>query len=249
MAVKIRQEINILNHSVSSADTSGEKVQLDTSQYVNPTYYLEIVANNTSASNWTVSLRDVTGSSTISGSDITVPANTTSYTRYRTNALTLTAGAREYRTIQLLLVNTNLKVARLIIIDEPTTLISSETQIEIGNHETSRTNESSAPLANPKYWLYTAANWDGTKTFYAEATYDSGSMDTITVTLQEDDGSFGSWADLATIVSAGTTTTPTRTRVSFTPTDGRHYRIASLNGSMDDHDLYNAKIIVDQEGA
>ncbi len=73
---------------------------------------------------------------------------------------------------------------------------------------------------------------------------------TTTITLQEDDGSFGSWTDKKVIVSNGTASTPTRVRSSFfTPTTGRHYRIvfkSGYNGAT--FAIYNAKIIVNQSG-
>src|SRR5258705_107316 len=73
---------------------------------------------------------------------------------------------------------------------------------------------------------------------------------TGTVKLQEDNGSFGSWADKVTIVSAGTAATATRVRsASFTPVSGRNYRIVTQNSSsMGSLSIYNAKIIVDQTG-
>lgn len=70
-----------------------------------------------------------------------------------------------------------------------------------------------------------------------------------TIALQEDDGSYGTWTDKVYIVHAGqVVSTSTRTRsAAFTPTTGRHYRIAfreGYNGAT--HTIYNAKIVVDQ---
>ncbi len=63
--------------------------------------------------------------------------------------------------------------------------------------------------------------------------------------LQEDNGAFGGWVNTSTIVSAGSATTPTRVRSSsFTPTNGRNYRIAARGNTS--INIYNTKIIVDQ---
>lgn len=248
MAIKIRQEISIINLDISgiSASNSNEIVQLDTTQYVNPTYYFEVVTSASNTGGGTFTLRR-NGTTT---DDVSITNTSVANVRLRSTSFTPPAGQTEYiarnnRTSG----NTGLKSARIIIIDNPTTLTSTETQIEIGNNETGKTNTTASALNNPKYWLYTAANWDGTKTFYAECTYAMSTTKVSgTITLQEDNGSFASWADKVTIVSAGTASTPTRVRsASFDPTDGRHYRIATKNSSSKSTlSIYNAKIIVDQ---
>lgn len=250
-AAVIRQEINLLDHATGSmVDPAGapERSQLDTTQYNGSvTYYFEIVYS--SGETGTASLRR-NGTTT---DDATINLAAVNNTRSRTS-FTPPAGQTSYFVYSATGSMTELvQAARIIIIQDTSTssLTTTETQIEIGNSETGRTNTTSSPLTNPKYWLYTAANWDGTKTFYAETTWVTSATNfTLTVTLQEDDGSFGTWSDLATIVNANTNTTVTRTRsASFTPTTGRHYRIASLQSSAaggKNHSLYNAKIIVGQ---
>lgn len=257
MAVKIRQEINILDAILSAAGgssaTSNEIVQLDTTQYVNPTYYFEAVADSTVSISFNVTLRRK-GTST-DDATVNIPLLTTSYTRKRSSSFSPPAGQTEY-VVQIdntVGATKNVKAARIIIIDNPTTLTSAETQIEIGNNETSSAT-SANPLVSPKYWLYTAANWSGGTVFYAEVTYaGSNSKSSIGYTLQEDNGSFASWTDKVTIVSAGAATTPTRVRsAAFTPTDGRHYRLKvdGTNLAMSATvSTYNAKVIVDQSNA
>lgn len=253
MAVKIRQEINLLDKDligiVGSSAPANELVQIDTTQYVNPTYYFEVVGRTNDSLNYIQLLRGA-------NVDARVPKSSlgTNYTRSRvTFDFNPPGGQSDYHVnIQSITSGKTCDViaARIIIIDNPTTLTSSETQIEIGNNETSSAT-SKNPLTNPKYWTYTAANWDGTKTFYAEVTYaGSSSKSSIGYTLQEDDGSFGTWTDKVTIVSAGSATTATRVRsTSFTPTGGRHYRLAvdGTNLAMSATvSTYNAKVIVDQ---
>jgi hypothetical protein len=97
-----------------------------------------------------------------------------------------------------------------------------------------------------KYWKYTAANLDGAKTFYWEVTALSASSKSVyNFVLQEDNGSFGSWTDVSTISNSNATAV--RTRSTFTPTDGRNYRIAyNVASSKSAASIYNAKIIVNQ---
>src|SRR3990167_4031418 len=250
MAAQIRQEINILDHLMAGPSgsilLSNEKAQLDTTQYNGTgTYYFEIVSYSSVSLAYTVQLQGSVDASLVT---ISVPTSTTTPTLFRSASFTPTAGAQN---VDVLISSTagatkNVKSARIIVIQNATTLTNTETQIEIGNYNTGRTVEAAAILTNPKYWKYDASKWDGTKTFYAEAVYDSGSMDTVTVGIYEaTDITAPSWSLNATIVSAATTEVPTRTRVAFTPVDGRWYTIFSLNGSMDNHDIYRAGVVVD----
>src|SRR3990167_9175266 len=253
MAVQIRQEINVIDH-ICGSNTSGvtvfsEIVQLDTTQYNGTvTYYIEFLAINTDSVDKAVSLAYGAGSGTAEVT-INITAGTSAYTLFRTSWTTSVAIRDLYLKIAQT-TSTNqvlVKSARIVIIQNATTLTNTETQIEIGNYNLARTTESAIALVNPKYWKYDASKWDGTKTFYAEAVYNSGDHNTISVYLYEaTDITAPSWTLNATIVSAATTTTHTRTRVAFTPVDGQWYTIFSLNGSMDNHDIYNAKVVVDQ---
>ena len=71
----------------------------------------------------------------------------------------------------------------------------------------------------------------------------------VGIALQEDDGNFGSWTFKTQVISSGvsTSTTSTTRSASFTPTNGRHYRlVASSTSASASYDIYNAKIVVDQ---
>lgn len=253
MAAVIRQEINILDHNIAAAasdTTSNEIAQLDTTQYNGTVaYYFEALCSKTAGDSVTIALRrsgTTTDDATIASASIG-----TSLGLVRSAAFTPPAGATSYRVFVDYTSGTGavVKAARIVVTQSATTLTNTETQIEIGNYNLTRTTESAAILTNPKYWKYDASKWDGTKTFYAEAVYDSGDMDTISVYLYTTSDILApSWSSAATIVNAATTTTPTRTRVAFTPVDGNWYTIFSLNGSMDNHDIYRAGIVVDQSG-
>jgi len=251
MATQVKQEINLLDHLLGSltsgTSSSNERAYIDTTQYNGTvTYYFEVVATNTDSSAKTI---DLFGGA-ISNETISVPSGTTSFTLFRSSAFTITGPQETYARIFDATTSANqvqLKSARIVIIQNATILTNTETQIEIGNYNLARTTEAATILTNPKYWKYDASKWDGTKTFYAEAVYDSGDMDTISVYIYTTSDILApSWSSAATIVSAATTTVPTRTRVAFTPVDGRWYTIFSLNGSMDNHDIYRAGIVVRQ---
>jgi hypothetical protein len=71
----------------------------------------------------------------------------------------------------------------------------------------------------------------------------------INFVLQEDNGSFGSWTNVASTLTNtySTTTSAIFTTNNFTPTDGRHYRlVASSSNSGTTYSIFNAKIVVDQ---
>src|SRR3990167_1901913 len=243
---QIRQEINIIDGIITAAGDNHGIVQLDTTQYNGTvTYYFEVVAKVASGT-LTVALERV-GTAT---QDATIDVTETSFTLKRSTAFTPPAGQTVYNINLANGTTPQVKSARIIIIQNATTLTNTETQIEIGNYNTSRTAETATILTNPKYWKYVAANWDGTKTFYAEAVHATAlsNMDTMAVYLYEaTDITAPSWSAVATIFS-GTlgVTTPLRSRVAFTPVDGRWYTIFSLNGSMDNHDIYRAGVVVQQ---
>jgi hypothetical protein len=257
MAVKIRQEINILTTLLTAAGgvsgTSNEIVQLDTTQYVNPTYYFEIVGDSTISISFNVTLRRK-GTST-DDATANIPLLTTAYKRVRSASFTPPAGQTEYVVFidATAGATKNVKSARIIVIDNPTTLTSSETQIEIGMTKTGLTSTTATKVVPDttltKYWKADTTLWDGTITYYAEVTYlMASSKSSGTFVLQEDNGSFASWTDKVTIVNAGVASVATRVRsASFTPTNGRNYRIAYLVASSKSAaTIYNAKIIVDQ---
>lgn len=252
MSVIIRQEINLVTGGsvVGTHDFKGI-VQLDTTQYVNPTYYFEAVVSNGSGTG-TVSLRrngTTTDDATLS------PTGSLSNVRQRSASFTPPSGKTEYFVHVVSSTNTGISAARIIIIDNPNALTSTETQIELGTNGSvdvgqSVTAISTAPATNtrPRYWLYTAANWDGTKTFYFEAVLNSQSTKvTASAQLQQDNGSFASWTAVGTDISTSAGVVTRVRSVAFTPVDGRHYRIVYYTSNSKSAIIaWNAKIIVDQ---
>lgn len=253
MSAKIRQEINIQTQSLAvsnAASNSNQIVQIDTTQYDNPTFYFETVAKNVGASgNATITLRR-NGTSTDDATN-TYSTSDTSETRKRSTSFSPPAGQTEYIFRGTPNGGTfTVDAVRIIVIDSSSSPTKSETQIEIaGTGGSTYTSTTAIAMTAPKYWTYTAARWDGTKTFDAEVVWRTASTNTATITLQEDNGSFASWANIITIVNAASSTTPTRTRTTahFIPTDGRHYRIAVLSSTTKSTvTIYCAKVVVNQ---
>jgi hypothetical protein len=251
----IRQEINILDSSYSASNatiTSDEFSQLDPTQYSGTvSYYFEIVGSASAGSSGNIHLRRQ-GTTTDDASISTSGLGTTA-TRLRSAAYSAPGSATEYFVHADAAgsgKNLTIKAARIIVIQTSSPMTSTETQVEIGSHVIAQTNTGIAPLNDTKYWTYNASSWDNSPSFYAEATYKVVNTN-LTVYLQEDNGSYGSWTNKATIISSGGSATPARVRAGFTPTEGMHYRLATIivgAAGTYNYDLYNAKIVVDQAG-
>lgn len=252
MALTVRQEINILTSALSGATAanSNEIVQVDTTKYVNPTFYFEAVISGAASNTGTVTLRR--GGTTTDDASLT-GRTTGTLTLVRSSAFTPPAGQTEY------VVRNNadgtrsqtIKAARIVVVDNIATASAfdvSQTQVEVGDTGTS-TSLTAAALAAPKYWKYDSTSWSATVSASFEAVVKSSSTkSTVTALLQRDDGSFASWTTAATVTT--TSITPTRLRATFTPTSGRNYRVALLTDSTKSAvTLYGAKVVVDQAPA
>ena len=244
---KVRYEINVLNRSVT-----GVTGDLEELAYVDPvdysgalTYWFEVVAANADGAEKDIYLHDDADNIHATAA----LAASSGITRVRIECSTALT-ADEYH-INIEDTDINVLAARIIILQDDTPITGCETQIEVGDYEMV-TSEAYVPLTYPKYWYYDSSKWNGTVTFYAAVTYKSGgSMDEFSCELQEDDGAFDNWTSAVVVVNAGSAETPTyKKSASFTPTNGRNYRMAfKTTDSMDtDGYLYNAKIIIQQHG-
>ncbi len=166
----VRQEINIINGYVSAASgayaTSSEIIYIEPSKYNGATFYLEVVASTTAATNATVSLVDAS-SGAITRS---VTVNGTAYDRYRSTSFTVGAATAYKVRLGNESVGKGIIAARVVVIQNSTAITATQTQIEIGANQT-YTSGTLSGLSAPKYWKYNSANWDGSPTFYAEVTY------------------------------------------------------------------------------
>lgn len=252
--MKIRHEINIINRTVTNWTNSNleELIYVDPSNY-NGSFasYLEIVGNDGDAGD-TCRLQDP---GDFSHKALAIP---TTWARGRSGIGTeLTADEYHLNHYDADVDNiADVSAARLIIIQDTGTdpLTASETQIEIGNYELEIFNNSGTdPLANPKYFYFDSSNWDGTIEIYGEVVWSVvNNKYSLTVYIQEDDGSFGNWTNVSTVLNAGTSETVTRTRGSdffSSLTSGRNYRLAySTGGDKASYgaNIFCAKLIVRQ---
>ena len=247
-----RQEVNILDETITasaaSSLTSSEICALDTSKYDGATYYFEIVADTSLSLTNTVTLRRK--GTTTDDATCTIPLLTTLPARIRSAAFTPPAGAlTEY----VLFISSNaggsttVLAARIVVVQ--VSLTKTETQIEIG--EAATTSTTTFTTMSLKVWKYVASSFSGTVTFAWEIVWQaSSSKATATAELQQDDGAFANWTAVGSDLTTSSATV-TRTRSStFTPVDGRHYRVVvKAASSKSGFTVFNAKIIIDSSGA
>lgn len=254
--MKIRHEINFICGTFTVSAATGPKARIDLSKFNGAlSVYLEVIYTSTSTSN---TFRFDSSSGGIISISSPVAASMTLY-RVAITGSNLTALQANTTWWQLGVSQASgqtitLKAGRLIIIQDTGVddLTATEQQYEIGNFETGKVSTSQLPLTAPKYWKYNAANYDGTTTFFADVSYITSGTGTFTIVLQESSATLTAptWSNKVTIVSAGTSITGTHARsASFTPVDGRMYRITVQNSStMGTHGVQNAKIIIQQTG-
>lgn len=247
---KLRRELYMGSESPIASGDGGLRLLLDTSKFNSGTYYFEISVYNGESS-----ARDVVLHNSNHGVEatITVPAYTTTYTRFRTSFTpnnTYPEKHLSYSTAPL-----NLQVyARIVIVQDTggSALTASQGLFNLGRRQgLGMTTPTVDTPVDGNYWFYTAANLDGaTKTFEAEVVYyTTSSKNLVTIKLQEDNGSY-TFSDKVTVVNAETAITPTRVRVSFTPVDGRHYRFV-FRGSATKYETYilESRVIITQADA
>ncbi|MBX4189077.1 hypothetical protein KW785_00595, partial [Candidatus Parcubacteria bacterium] len=181
--VQIRQEINITDAYLGSASgayaTSSEIIQIDPTKYTSATYYFEVVASSTTAVSSNIYLKNATSSQTVATINF---SNSNTYTRYRSTAFTAPSVATEYKVVVgNEAVQKGVIASRVIILQSAASITNTETQIEIGSATTSASNTTTLPLQSPKYWSYNSSKWDGSPTFYVEATYKDNPVASSTI--------------------------------------------------------------------
>lgn len=241
---RFRQEKNLNTYDFSTGGTGDNVIRIDDSKHPSAAgYYFEVAASSSLGSG-TVSIRR-RGTTT---DDVTVSITSSSIARFQ-GTFTPPSGITEY-VIFTDAATTRVRAARVIVDETGSQITGTETQIEIGNRELAKTNTTLSPLTGPKYWYFDSSVWDEGIQVVGEAVYRNtgSSMWTVTIKIQEDNGSFSGWTDVATIVSGGTASTATLVRSgTFTPTNDRNYRLASqISSSMGTYDIINGKIIIVQ---
>jgi hypothetical protein len=242
---KFRREVYIGNESPVAIGDGKCRVLLDTTKFTSGTYYLEITAYNGDSSSRDIALHN--SNHTVEAT-ITVPAGTTTYTRFRTS-FTPDNNYQEKHFYFSTAPSSLSFHARIIIVQDTSAVLNTQGAPFLGfRNGVGMSTPTVDTWVDGNYWLYTIANWDGTtKTFEAEVVYWTNSTkNSVTIKLQEDDGSFN-FSDKVTVVNAGTATVPTRVRVSFIPVGGRNYRFV-FRGSATKYETYvwEARIVITQ---
>lgn len=250
MAVAFRTEKNWLQRSPITASSNLPVMYAPNNlSHSDATYYLEAVGKVTSG----------TGTLTYTqsgGSTTTITWTETSYTRKRVSLNK--SGNGDYGITTFTGTGLTVSSVRVVTLQSKADgSIKSLINWAIGNYETGKTNTTASPLVQPKYFTYTAANYTPAPTLltaYVNARIASN-MYTFSCFVQEDNGSFGGWTNIATLASGYTFAANNIYElfiVDFTPTDGRHYRIAAfISSNMTSYDMAESyvEVYVDGTGA
>ena len=145
--------------------------QIDVTAYSEATYYYEAVIQ-TSAGTGYATLWNHTGGAAVSGGEIST--SSTSLVRVRSSAVTLT-GSDDY-TDRIKNNGSNTTTfygGRVVVIQSASAISATESIAVLFSYSTNGTTSGSyvqPGSIGDIYWLYTAANWDGTVSIYHEVT-------------------------------------------------------------------------------
>jgi chitodextrinase len=238
---QIRQEYAIGYAEDIVADTEGF-IHLDTgASDGSVSYYFEVTQLNPSTT--TVSLRRK--GTTIDDASITLDGVANDV--QRSVAFTPPAGATDY-VFHDGDIDGGDYMVRIVALQSNFTKTETQIQLDTDGNSTNPYSSTTFGIAfpHPAYWKYSAANWNGTKTFSWEIVWKTSSISApATAQLQTSfDGI--SWGAVGSDVTTASTSA-TRTRTTFTPIDGNFYRIVvhSSSGS-DSVTAFAYRIIVDQ---
>lgn len=180
----IEQQINIMDQvytTSSSSDDPGDnslgEVYYDGAKYTSPTVYFEAVMKLLvgGSTNVSATLYYSDNGTAVSSSTVTT-TNTSAYQRVRSGALTLANTTNYTVRIKCGSANTgcgSVDAARLIVLQSAAGGIqSTETQIEVGNNETTMA-VSNTTLTDPKLYTYNDSKFSPSPTAYFEATMKS----------------------------------------------------------------------------
>jgi len=259
MAVKWVKEVSNLNRTYNMVGDVGS----DFTEYPGETFYFTESLFSGTASFYSEAVAKTNSMTTgsyyvkpVQSSSVSFTSSDTSYTRKRVSDTYLSTGQRDI-VIEALYADGSIDVrsARLIIVQSEPSILSTETQIEIGSYEAGLYNGSSGTpnaFTYPKYFYYDADNWDGYCTWYAEVVWvEADNKYDFSCVLQQssDCGDTDPWTTVHVIVNAAATETRLRSRVTLDAVDmddGYYYRIAHWNTGDKDtrgYTIYCAKII------
>jgi hypothetical protein len=232
----------------------------DSSKYVSPTIYLEVITKSvTATSNDTyVKLLESTSDSVESGSwsDVSsseLISSTTTFTNYRSSALTLTSGKRyafQCRNEASASATSAVTDVRIVILDDVGPTPNVATPIEplfIGWQSSS--SASYAEMSQAEQFYYDSSVYTGTINVYFEAVVQIANAATSAYCELYDiaAGAVVSGSELST---TSTTRTRLRTASAITLTSGHNYAVYFKTGNASyAATVCGAKLIIEQTGA
>lgn len=163
---------NITTTSATYVEQSAPRYRrIDTDQYSDAAYYYEAVIKTSAAAGY--SALYTTGGSEVTDSEVSTTS--TSYVRLRSSAINPTTGDYTDRLKNDGTNTTTKKNARVVIVQDASTITNTETQHEFVSYVPGFTTTSGSyvDLSNSAQgrFLYTSANWDGTVAIFYEATF------------------------------------------------------------------------------
>jgi hypothetical protein len=253
----IEQQVNILDQTYNTTsgtyaptDNSLGIIHWDASKYPNSTVYLEAEVTLDSGHPWKtsyVSLFDTGGNKVGSSEIVSGPAGF--WERQRSGPVTLTDNT-DY-TVRVAMGYSNsltIRAARLIIIQSsPTKISDTQSQIEVGNNETT-SSTSYANLADKKIYHYDSSKFTPTPTAYFEASLSNDTAgQTAYAALYTDGASCTTQVSGSEVSVTGTSWGRVRSG-SISLSSGSDYSVCIKAGA-DTARIAGAKIILNQSNA
>ena len=218
---------------------------IDTTQYSGGAYYYEAVIKTSTATGY-ATLWDNTAAAAVSGGAVTTTSTTN--VRLRSAALTLTTGNTFTDRIKNDGANTTTYYGGRVVVEQNvSTITNTESQILIYGYDNSTTTSATyidfGTIGN-NYFLYTAANWDGTVAIYYEATLKTSAATGYSQLY--------TFADAAVTSAEVTTTSTSLVRVrssAITLVDATVYKGKKKNDGTNTTTVAAARLVVQQSGS
>lgn len=220
---------------------SPSYIRIDPAKFNGATYYHEAVLKTSAATGY-IAIYTQAGS-VVSSSEITTTA--TSATRLRSGAITFTAGNHTTRFKNDGSNTTTFWDDAVVVVQDANEITDTETQIELitDNYSDGSASYVDISTINWGWFLYTAANWDGSVSIFYEATFKTNSVTAYTQ-LHDSANSGVSGAEITT-----TSTSYTRVRSSaITLFNATAYKPRIKNDGTRITSINSGRIIIEQTG-
>lgn len=247
--MKFHKEISFLNRSVTGVAADIEEMRyFDPSSYDGThVFYFEVIAANANSSAQNVYLHDAAHN--IHATAV-VPASS-SMGRIRVTCST--DPTIDYYHLSPGHADITLYAARLIMIQTTVyNFATTSAHVDIGSYiAAGYTDSAIVPMPYPKYWYFDYDNWGGQLVIFVDLVWQClNSKYWLSVYLQMDDGSFGGWTNVGTVLSQGGSEAVNYTfsaDLSASFVSERHYRLAyqtEAAAAKYGCNIFNANLIV-----